>query len=625
MDDTGLFKEAYEAYSSQDTTKTLSLLNEILTKSPKNEDALFFKATVLVKDDHYFKALKVLEELEGVNSNHSSLSFLKAYCFSSLNMLDKAQEEVDKLSDKSEAIRNLEAQIAFKKENYDKCLDIYTSLLGELDESHPDYNEILTNYEAAVSSCILMGKEVQHKGKTDSSSHDYLFNLACSYIARGDFSSAQTFLEKSLDLCRRNLTKENWSADEIEQESTSILAQIAYVQQLQGDASCINTYEKIIKTTSNKVISTIADNNLLAIRDMDDNAFAFLHKIRCLKIYNHKSFEKLTSFQKSLFYRNEMALLLALKQYSLSSLKAKASDRISSSLKLSQLIDSISFQLSGKTSEATRKLKANLSKDPHNLASNFALAQLYIQSERFDLALKQLEDFWDNSDHSIKVLPGLVGTLVWLNEQTGNFSGVETLLEKVIAIESFSKEDFETILKRKKAFFQLNKQPDEAVSAFLELLESQPDDQESLSGLIHAYSTIDPVAAEQYRDALPKFKGLEASDIEASFLANLNHVSSNLSGTVPAKRKTKSKCRRKNKPPKNLNPFSKPDPQRWLPMRDRTYFKSKSNKQRRGNQGAATPVIDIKEEKTPEVSTQIQSQPKPKNNKSKKKKAGNRF
>lgn len=67
---------------------------------------------ILIKEENYTKALKVIEQLEKISPKEASTPFAKAYCLCSLNKLEEALKEINKSKDmKSFAVKNLKGQI----------------------------------------------------------------------------------------------------------------------------------------------------------------------------------------------------------------------------------------------------------------------------------------------------------------------------------------------------------------------------------------------------------------------------------------------------------------------------------------------------------------------------------
>lgn len=128
---------------------------------------------------------------------------------------------------------------------------------------------------------------------------------------------------------------------------------------------------------------------------------------------------------------------------------------------------------------------------------------------------------------------------------------------------------------------------------------------EALHGLVSSYAYTDPAKAEQYEKQLPPLPGLSGLNVEA--LEKVAPWSLNTKRNRGAEdgaekkagedklEKNKPKKKRKRKPlyPKGFdpaNPGPPPDPERWLPKRERSSFrpkkKDKRNVQIRGSQGS---------------------------------------
>lgn len=127
---------------------------------------------------------------------------------------------------------------------------------------------------------------------------------------------------------------------------------------------------------------------------------------------------------------------------------------------------------------------------------------------------------------------------------------------------------------------------------------------EALNGLVSSTAYIDPTKAESYEKQLPPLPGLSSLNIEALERSAPSTLSvkrgrvaeEGAERTGEEKLETvKPKKKRKRKPlyPKGFNaanPGPPPDPERWLPKRERSSFrpkkKDKRNVQIRGAQGS---------------------------------------
>jgi len=181
---------------------------------------------------------------------------------------------------------------------------------------------------------------------------------------------------------------------------------------------------------------------------------------------------------------------------------------------------------------------------------------------------------------------------------------------------------------RANADFQLKYgQPQMATDMLEDLRKRDPGNLKTLAQLITAYSTFDPKKAEAVSKSLPSPDKL-ASNVDVDALESgtctfgpkyikksagkADHSSpkpmSPSSGGVDDPQKTKKKRKRKGKLPQNLD--APIDPERWLPRRERSYYKGKRRDKRRefkGPQGAAAVASELDASKTPTASSPTSS------------------
>ena len=120
--------------------------------------------------------------------------------------------------------------------------------------------------------------------------------------------------------------------------------------------------------------------------------------------------------------------------------------------------------------------------------------------------------------------------------------------------------------------------------------------------LISAYSRYNPKLAEDISRSLPTTALSQSVDVDAleqmpSFkhtrrqLQKTEHTETKSDKTVSAT-KTKNKKKRKPRLPKNFDPSVPIDKERWLPLRERSYFRRGKRKgfvgSGRGSQGVST-------------------------------------
>ena len=249
-------------------------------------------------------------------------------------------------------------------------------------------------------------------------------------------------------------------------------------------------------------------------------------------------------------------------------------------------------------------------------AALLILAQLQLQAKEPQRALATLQRVT-----SLKGRAGMVGTLVALHERLG---------ETENAAACFDGATDPAILRAAAAFFSRHGRWSQAAAAHQAALNADPRDLQSLAGLVIATSHYDAAlsnehyarlevlcpppedenvdmvdAAELEQAALPRAAGggggSSSADSRKRGSEGAEGEEGGASGRVRKKRRRKKKIIwPKGFDPENPSAFPPPDPERWLPKRERsTYRKSKKDKRAgisRGPQGSATGAarVDVK-------------------------------
>ncbi|KAL6505355.1 hypothetical protein OROGR_025172 [Orobanche gracilis] len=205
--------------------------------------------------------------------------------------------------------------------------------------------------------------------------------------------------------------------------------------------------------------------------------------------------------------------------------------------------------------------------------------------------------------HDIQHKPATVATIVSLKERAGDIDGADAVFDSAIqwwsnamTEDNDSKRD---VIIQEAASFKLRHGKKEAARLYEELVRRN-NCVEALVGLIRTTAHTDVEKAESYEKqlkALPGLKGIDVESLEKTYGAK--HVENGVfmggSEAYEAKSKEKNKKKRKRKPkyPKGFdpaNPGPPPDPERWLPKRERSSYRPKRKDKRaaqvRGSQGA---------------------------------------
>ena len=225
----------------------------------------------------------------------------------------------------------------------------------------------------------------------------------------------------------------------------------------------------------------------------------------------------------------------------------------------------------------------------------------------------------------IQHMPAAVATLVSLKERSGDIDGAATILDSAINwwSNAMSEDKMLGLIMHEAASFKLKHGREEDAARLYEELVKSHGSVEALVGLVTTAARVDIKKAEAYEKQLkplPGLKGLDTDALEktsgAKHVENGVHVR-NVEVDEEAKGKAaKAKKKRKRKPkyPKGFdpaNPGPPPDPERWLPKRERSSFRPKRKDKRavqvRGSQGSV--VREKQETNTGSTSTST-SQPK---------------
>jgi len=279
-----------------------------------------------------------------------------------------------------------------------------------------------------------------------------------------------------------------------------------------------------------------------------------------------------------------------------------------------------------KPDEAKQILQEFRSSDNRNQATvEVSIAQIELNSGNIKGAIRTLE-----SIPQIQHKPATVSTLVSLY-QSINSPSASAVLSRATSywrdlLKKSPQEERDEVERTYKKlgweyglFLLRDKKPKEAASLFLSLYNSFPTHTSFLVYLVIALSQSNPQEAQKYSQQLP---AIGKANFDAEALENLPLATRSGGGTKPKsedpllpvsgeenpltrKQKDKAKSsdgslkkkakqnnkKKKKKQPKNFDPNVTPDPERWVPKRERSAFKrrlAKKGQSLRGAQGERT-------------------------------------
>ncbi|KAG0350632.1 hypothetical protein BG005_009833 [Podila minutissima] len=588
-----LFGELERHVKREEHEKALNITDKILAIDAKDKDALHCKAITLIRLERYTDALAILNKpLEG------KFVFEKAYCLYRTNQLNDGATLIEnrrkELKSQGQALswdlRHLEAQMLYRMERYQECIELYYGMLKDTPKSDEGYNDILTNFNACKAAVLYSGETLDDRWKVEDvtkTTYELSFNSACARISTGEYTQALKLLEEAKALCRETL--HDYDEEEIEQEMAIIIVQTAYVYQLLGRVDqARELYHSVLKIKALEVtVPAVAANNLVAIQKEED----LFDSAKKIKTATTKSLGvKFFSSQKRAIAMNELLLNLYQSKFVACRDAARNLLKTQPDNDALYLILAATMHKQKKTAKALEELKEYAQARPESVAIEFAIVQLeLINGSDYVAAIESLQKFLKALPAAEQHRPGYVALLVWLYDQAGQGEkGVALLSEASAVWAKTSTSSMPLALLRQTAAFKLRSHRyKEAAKDYEELVRADPSDPASIAGLIMAYSEFEPALAEKYGASLPEMASSMALDVEAleKVVPGLKreYVSQeNASGagfgsgrrpTGPGSRPRRSGARRlrKRKPllPKNYDVAATPDPERWLPKRDR--------------------------------------------------------
>ncbi|KAG2322154.1 hypothetical protein Bca52824_015367 [Brassica carinata] len=530
----------------------VKVADQVLSIAPADEDAIRCKVVALVKDDKVDEALSVIHSFHKLPID---LGFQKAYCLYRQNKLDEAFA----------CLRGRERfrDFAFGGSDSlplgktDACVGVYQTLKD---------SKIETAEVNFVAGLVSAGKASQVKGALETwrikptSSFELAFNTACSLIENNNYADAEQLLLTARRIGQETLTDDGFADEDIENELGPISVQLAYVQQVLGqNQESTSSYVDIIKrNVVDESSLAVAVNNLIALKGSKDVSDG-LRKLDRLKDQDSQILSFLKHLMRS-FHRNIRKLYMPIASFC-------SSMRIRWIRTLGQCAEKF-----------PEKSKLVL----------LARAQIAASASHPQVAAESLSKIIH-----IQHFPGTVATIVALKERAGDNEGAAAVLDSAIKwwSNSMTENNKLSILMPQAASFKLRHGQEEEASRLYEEIVKKHKSTEALVGLVTTLARVNVEKAETYEKQLKPLPGLKAVDVD-----NLEKTS----GAKPmeglkSKEKAKKKRKRKPKYPKGFdpaNPGPPPDPERWLPRRERSSYRPKRKDKRaaqiRGSQGAVT-------------------------------------
>jgi len=548
----------------EDYDKAVKICNKILNLDPADATAFHCKIVALIQ------AGKVQDCLKQVaNSKFElSLQFEVAYCHYRNNDLHKALEVLDTVTQPGLKHNELRAQVLYKLEQFEKCFSVYRDIIRSSDDSYD--KERATNMSAVTAQ---LGDSARTMDTRES--YEQTYNTGCNYASVGDWTAAEEALTSAEKSAREYWEDEE---DEVEEEVGIIKVQLGYVMQRQGkDKEAQTIYNQVLRNKPSDIgLTAVASNNLIAV-NKDQNIFDSKKRIKAATVEGLET--KLNSSQRSAIARNNALLAMFTAQVDLCKQLLSTLDTEDKDLIIAGVLTK-----AGKHQEAVSALDTS---DPVRLLTAAHLLLAAGDQEQAVKLLAKLPDAW-------KYRVGVLSSLVCLYLGRDNREAVAGLLKNAVEWNKKNKtgagDDGMATVWRKTAEFHLKTGEAKVAAQSLEELYKLEPGMTTLAQLVLAYSKFDLAKALEVSRKLPPFKNSDSVDIESLDTGSWAMGSRTKAGKKtpkPGAEKTpktggddksdlavkKKRSKKKKRLPKNYNPNADPDPERWLPRRERTGLK----------------------------------------------------
>ncbi|KAK2148126.1 hypothetical protein LSH36_514g01028 [Paralvinella palmiformis] len=230
-----------------------------MSKDPKayNLTALYTELDQQGKNGEFDRGLKTANKsnmlyLQIINSINyclvRGLDFEKAYSLYRLNRTDEASEVLESVENPDPRVKELFAQVLYRKEKYHEALSVYKDLIKNTQD---DYDEERTTNLTAVIAALQMwnGEDVDDFG-VDEDSYELCYNAACGLECRRLYEGDQDMTD-----------------EDIEVELGDIRVQMGYIYQKMGkNDEAMKQYNLVIKSRPTDItLAAVASNNIITI------------------------------------------------------------------------------------------------------------------------------------------------------------------------------------------------------------------------------------------------------------------------------------------------------------------------------------------------------------------------
>lgn len=611
----------------QDHEEILKAANATLKQSKTDNAAQHVRIVALLKLDRYEDALRALED--GGDAVKGSARVEHAYALYKTGKLDEAVRIASGGNGAdNRALQHLLAQTSYRLEDFAKAAELYGSLTATIQEATHEENDLRVNRGAVDAQLEWKGQghlvSKKKPGRDDLEGFETAYNAACASIARGELGQGEVLLRRAQDLCN---SSDELTDDEKIAELLPIMVQHVFVLTRLGKLEEAEKLSSKITLTDISDLSTrhIAQVNTLATSPALSNPF-LAHRLFNASP-NQATSDKPFDYQSFVLRQNGYVLdLLSFKHSGVvtstaSALAQQESPSLAASDTSVSVINAAANVQSATGKVGIKTLLPLLEKRPSDVGLLLTILQLYVSTNNHSSAITLLESFLSRleqsaepADQDVRFAPGLVGTLISLYATQSQRAHIRSELAKAASYwtekyksssEGSGNSPASSLLRAAGSELlsgSSSENRETARTIFANLHGGDATDKAALAGLLASddKSTID---ASALPPAERMVANIDVAALEEAGVASLP-IPRNVAVKRTADREVRDRKaeqpRKKRKltakrTPKDFVEGKQMDPERWLPMKDRSYYRPKGKKKARmGGGGTQGGVVEEK-------------------------------
>ncbi|XP_050396573.1 signal recognition particle subunit SRP72 [Patella vulgata] len=292
-----LYGDLHRLGQKQEYAKAIKICNQILGLKGDEVSGLQYKISCQMLTDQFENALGLIQK-----NKITGMDFEKAYCQYRLNKTNDALKTLRAVSELDYRMKELLAQVLYRREEYEECYDLYRDLVKNSDDDFD--SERQTNMAAVIASLEMWTDKTMDDPGFEEDSYEICYNKACQYIGKDDLKTAADKLKKAEDIMRAD---PELAEDELEEELGLIRVQQGYVLQRENKPKeASELYNLCMKSKPTDLgLLAVVSNNIVTI-NKDQNMFDSKKKLKAATGDNVQ--QKLTNKQKGCIAINQCLL-----------------------------------------------------------------------------------------------------------------------------------------------------------------------------------------------------------------------------------------------------------------------------------------------------------------------------